>query len=273
VSKLNHVFVAIAMSLPALTFAQVHENAAELLAGDRVRALGQQVERPPAPQGEAPRLPDGTPDLNGLWVGGGVVGDMALFLKEGEEILMLPEAQAIKDARTARDNPQYWCLPMGVARTTPYPFRVIQNYTHQDATHLFILHEGNIHSYRQVFMDGREHPEYLDPTWYGHSIGWWEGDTLIIDTIGFNGKSWQDNQGYPITEQLHSVERWTRTSLGELRREVTIDDPGSYEQPFTLEFTAQLAQPGDELMEYICQENNQFGIAGGHTNPYGEPAQ
>ncbi|MDH3508227.1 MAG: hypothetical protein OEQ25_13925, partial [Gammaproteobacteria bacterium] len=79
--------------------------------------------------------------------------------------------------------------------------------------------------------------------------------------------------GYPITEQLHSVERWTRTSLGELRREVTMDDPGAYEKPFTLEFTAQLAQPGDELMEYICQENNQFGIAGGHTNPYGEPAQ
>jgi len=242
------------------------------LAGQRVGALGQEVTRPPAPMGAVPRLPDGTVDLNGLWVGGGAVQDIAPALKEGEEILLLPEAKAVMDARTPSDNPQYWCLPMGVARTTPYPFRIVQNYTHKPATHIFILHEGNIHSYRQIFMDGRSHPDDLDPTWYGHSIGWWEGDTLVVDTIGYNGKAWYDNQGYPATEQLHSVERWTRTDLGHLVREVTIDDPGAYEKPFTLQFEARLAQEGDELMEYICQENNQFGIAGGFSNPYAEPA-
>jgi hypothetical protein len=87
------------------------------------------------------------------------------------------------------------------------------------------------YSYRQVFMDGRQHPAELDPTWWGHSIGRWDGDTLVIDTVGFNGKSWFDNKGHPHTERLHTIERWTR--------------------------------PGDELMEYICQENNQYGIAQG----------
>ena len=270
-SELKLCLATVAIVLPALGIAQVQENAAELLAGERVGALGQSVDRPPPAEGAAPRLPDGTPDLNGLWIGGGAVQDIAPALMEGQEIVMTPEGEAIKAMRTPEANPQYLCLPMGVARTTPYPFRIVQNYTHTDATHLFILHEGNIHSYRQIFMDGREHPEYLDPTWYGHSIGWWEGDTLVIDTIGYNGKSWFDNQGYPSTEQLHSIERWTRTSLGELRREVTIDDPGAYEKPFTLEFTARLAQPGDELLEYICQENNQFGIAGGYLSPAAEP--
>ena len=105
---------------------------------------------------------------------------------------------------------------MGVPRSTPYPFRFVQNYTHKKPTHIFILHEGNIHSYRQIFMDGRKHPAELDPTWFGHSIGWWEGDTLVIDTVGFNDKFWFDRQGTPHTEQLHTIERWTRSNLGTL---------------------------------------------------------
>ena len=72
---------------------------------------------------------------------------------------------------------------MGVPRSTPYPFRFVQNYTHKAPTHMFILHEGNIHSYRQIFMDGRKHPAEIDPTWFGHSIGWFDNkDTLVIDT-------------------------------------------------------------------------------------------
>ncbi len=97
---------------------------------------------------------------------------------------------------------------------------------------MFIVHEGNIHSYRQIFMDGRKHPAELDPTWFGHSIGWWEKDTLVND--------------------------------------VTIDDPGAYSKPWTAKLPARLS-PGDELMENICQENNQFGIAGGHANPFAQP--
>jgi len=141
---------------------------------------------------------------------------------------------------------------------------MIQTPTHRKATHIFILQEGNIHSYRQIFMDGRQHPKELDPTWWGHSIGHYEGDTLVIDTVGFNDKAWFDNKGHPHTEQLHTIERWTRIDEGHMTVEVTMDDPGAYTKPWTVKFQARLTGlPGDELMEYICQENNQYGIAQG----------
>ena len=234
-------------------------------------ALGQEVRRPPAPTGPAPRLPDGTIDLDGLWNGGGPVNDIAQGLKPGETIQLLPAAKALMADRATRetDDPHLWCMPMGVPRSTPYPFRFVQNHTHKAATHMFILHEGNIHSYRQIFMDGRKHPAELDPTWFGHSIGSWEGkDTLVIDTVGFNDKFWFDRKGTPHTEQLHTTERWTRPDLGRLVNTVTIDDPGAFSRPFTATFTARLSPPGDEIMEYICQENNQYGVAGGHQNPF-----
>ena len=233
-----------------------------------VAALGQNVKRPPAPTGPVPRLPDGTVDLSGLWVGGGPTGDIEREggLKPGTlDAIMTPAAKKIYASRKEEDNPHYQCLPMGIPRSTPYPFRMIQTPTHKKATHIFILQEGNIHSYRQVFMDGRKHPAELDPTWWGHSIGRYDGDTLVIDTVGFNDKSWFDNKGHPHTEQLHTIERWTRVDEGHMRVDVTMEDPGAYTQPFTVQFNARLTGlPGDELMEYICQENNQYGIAQGY---------
>ena len=237
-----------------------------------VDALGQQVKLPPAPTGPAPRLPDGTIDLgDGIWIGS--TGSLAQGLPRGESLPLLPAARAHKAERARRptDDPHLWCLPMGVPRETVYPFRFVQNYTHRKPTHLFVLHEGNIHSYRQFFMDGRTHPAELDPTWFGHSIGWYDKDTLVIDTIGFNDKFWFDRDGTPHTEQLHTIERWTRVDMGRLVNEVTIDDPGAFSRPFTVTFNARLSPPGDEIMEYICQENNQFGIAGGHNNPFTGP--
>jgi len=234
-----------------------------------VNALGQEVKRPPAATGPTPRLPDGTVDLNGLWSGGGPVGSIGQGLKQGETLPLLPAAKALMDTRIESDDPHLWCLPMGVPRSTPYPFRFVQNYTHKAPTHVFILHEGNIHSFRQIFMDGRKHPAELDPTWFGHSIGWFDNkDTLVIDTVGFNDKFWFDRQGTPHTEQLHTIERWTRVNEGTLRNEVTIEDPGAFSRPFTTTWTARLQAPGDEIMEYICQENNQYGVAGGHENPF-----
>jgi hypothetical protein len=234
-----------------------------------VNALGQEVRRPPSPTGPAPRLPDGTVDLNGLWSGGGPVGSIAQGLPKGETLPLLPAAKTLMASRIESDDPHLWCLPMGVPRSTPYPFRFVQNYTHKAPTHMFILHEGNIHSYRQIFMDGRKHPAELDPTWFGHSIGWFDNkDTLVIDTVGYNDKFWFDRQGTPHTEQLHTIERWTRINEGTLRNEVTIEDPGAFSGPFTTTWTARLQAPGDEIMEYICQENNQYGVAGGHQNPF-----
>ncbi len=267
VRKLLVVTGVVAMTLPLLGQGRGGGANDGPLGG--VGALGQRVARLEAPTGPAPRLPDGTVDLNGLWAGGGSLGNIASGLPEGETLPLLPLAVTVMELRALNmtDDPHLWCLPMGVPRTTPYPFRFLPNYTHEPATHMFIVHEGNIHSYRQIFVDGREHPEFLDPTWFGHSIGSWDEDTLVIDTVGFNDRFWFDRRGHPHTEQLHTIERWTRVDLGHLDNEVTIDDPGAYSRPWTAKFTAVM-RPNDELMEYICQENNQYGTAGGHTNPY-----
>jgi hypothetical protein len=101
----------------------------------------------------------------------------------------------------------------------------------------------------------------------GHSIGWWEKDTLVIDMVGYNDKSWFDHVGTPHTEQLHTTERWTRLNKSSMVNVITIDDPGAFSRPFTLTFNARLAPPGDELMENFCQENNQYGSAGGRERP------
>jgi hypothetical protein len=204
----------------------------------------------PAPQGPTPRLADGHPDFSGVWQGGGPVGDLAQGLAKGETIPLLPAAKALMDQRQSKDDPEANCLPTGIPRVAPYPWRIVQT-----PTHVFFLFEGNIHSYRQIFMNGK-HPADPDPTWYGHSIASWDGDTLVVDTIGFNDKFWFDFRGHPHTEQLHTIERYTRKDLGTLENKVTIIDPGDYSKPFTLTFTARL-RPNEELMEYICQENQQ----------------
>ena len=126
----------------------------------------------------------------------------------------------------------------------------------QSATHMFFLFEGNIHSYRQIFLDGRKHPADPNPTWYGHSIGRWEGDTLVVDSVGFNDRFWFDFAGHPHTEQLHIIERYRRPDVDRLDYEITVEDPGAYTKPFTL-YGHSTYQHGDELMEYICNENNK----------------
>jgi hypothetical protein len=122
-----------------------------------------------------------------------------------------------------------------------------------------MLQEGNAHSFRQIFMDGRKHPDDPSPTWFGHSIGHWEGNTLVVDTIGLNDKFWLDSAGTPHTEQLHLIERFTRPDYNTLQRVVTIDDPGAFTKPFEVTYTAKLGDPDSEIIEYFCIENNQWG--------------
>ena len=206
--------------------------------------------RDTTPHGPTPRLPDGHPDLSGVWQGGGPVGDLAQGLAKGETIPLLPAAKALMDKRQSKDDPEANCLPTGIPRIAPYPWRIVQT-----PTHIFFLFEGNIHSYRQIFMDGK-HPADPDPTWYGHSIGSWDGDTLVVDTIGFNDKFWFDFAGHPHTEKLHTTERYRRPDYSHLDFEVVIDDPGAYTRPFTMYGHSPLMENA-EIMEYICNENNQ----------------
>jgi hypothetical protein len=159
-------------------------------------------------------------------------------------------------------TPSNQCWPGGV----PYVFWDFLMQMFQEPDQITMIYrQGN--EVRRVRMNTR-HPAVVTPSWYGDSVGRYEGDTLVIDTVGFNDKFWFDRQGTPHTEQLHTTERWTRVNEGTLRNEVTIEDPGAYSRPFVTTWTARLAAPGDEIMENICQENNQFGVAGGHENPF-----
>ena len=216
-----------------------------------------------------PRLPDGKVDLTGPWVGGGAIADIERDggLKPGE-LPLLPWAKALRDKRRSQDDPYTVCLPMSVLRTNPYPWKFAMSYTAKGLTHIYILHElMDAGAHRVVYMDGRTHPDDPPPTWEGHSIGRWEGDTLVVDTVGFNDKFWFDRRGTPHTEQLHIVERYTRPNYGTLVTQATLDDPGALAHPVQLTFTSRLLRPDrqtgvGDLMEFICNEDNQYGAAG-----------
>jgi len=251
VRKLLVVSVLLATALPLLAQTQTGGAAAGVETVNTAR-------RAKPPTGPVPRLPNGQVDLNGVWVGGGPINDLEKDggLKPGEiDSLMLPWAKELMSKRDVTLEPHNQCLPMGVPRVTPFPYRFLQNYTDKAPTHLFILHEGNIHTYRQIFMDGRKHPAELDPTWFGHSIGWYEGDTLVIDTVGFNETFWLDRRGLPHTNQMHVTERFTRTDQATIKYETLVDDPGAYTEPWKGGFNLRW-EAGTELFEYVCQQAN-----------------
>jgi hypothetical protein len=216
-----------------------------------------------------PRLPDGTIDLTGPWVGGGTIADIERDggLKPGE-LPLLPWARELREKRQSQEDPYTACLPMSVLRTNPYPWKLAMSYTPKGLSHIYILHElGDAGGHRVVYMDGRKHPADAIPTWTGHSIGWWEGDRLVVDTVGFNDKFWFDRRGTPHTEQLHIVERYTRPNYGTLVNEATLDDPGALARPVNLTFRARLLRldprtGAGDLLEFICNEDNQYGSAG-----------
>jgi len=197
------------------------------------------------PKGPVPRHADGRPDLSGVWLrqGGG--------MPKGDAMPpALPETLQRMRALNVKDDPQAHCLPIVWPRGNPYPFRLVET-----PTHFFILEEA-MHGFRQIFVDGRSHPADVEPSWMGHSVGRWDGDTLVVDTVGYNDLSWLDGQGHLHSDRMHTIERFTRRDLGSMAIEFTVDDLGAYARPFTLTFTASL-MPGQELMEYICEENNQ----------------
>jgi hypothetical protein len=230
---------------------------------------------PTVPDSEAasrpvPRLPDGTVDLTGPWVGGGSNVDIEL---EGGftpgELPLLPWARELRDKRDKKDEPYTACLPMGVPRVNPYPWKFAMSYTAKGLSHIYVLHEtGDAGAHRVIHMDGRPHPADPIPTWFGHSIGRWDGDTLVVDTVGYNDKFWIDSRGTPHTEQMHTVERYTRVNWGRLRHVFLLEDPGAFSRPVQVTFTARLLRAdlktgGGELMEFICLEDNQYGAASG----------
>jgi hypothetical protein len=216
------------------------------------QSLASLANRRSDPAGAAPRTADGKPDLSGLWgPDRNFIYDITSALKPGEGLPLQPWALKTTQERMSKDDPEANCLPAGVPRMAPYPWKIVQT-----PTLIVFLYEGNIHTYRQVFLDGRAHPKDADSTWYGDSTGKWEGDTLVVDTVGFNDKFWFDFAGHPHTEKLHVIERYRRPIFGRLDFEVVIDDPGAYTRPFTLIGHSPL-MTNTEILEYICNENNQ----------------
>jgi hypothetical protein len=162
------------------------------------------------------------------------------------------------NARTlSKYDPEGYCLPPGGPRlmATPFPMEFIQL---PEEGRVIMIFEGGAHIWREVFTDGRPHPApdtMPGGSYMGHSVGRWDGDTFVVDTVGFNEGSWLDQWGHPHTEQLHLVERFSRPNKNTLRYEATIDDPGAYTKPWTIAWDVPWAAR-QELREYICQENN-----------------
>jgi hypothetical protein len=238
-------------------------------------------EVPRTPGGEpdlnapAPRTADGKPDFSGVWQGANVLGggqpsapepvagppvagflDVAQNIEEG--LPLRPEAKALLEMRRAgegKDNPEAHCLPMGIMQfhTQGAPRKIIQT-----PRVLVILYEASM-GIRQIFTDGRALPaDDAQPWWYGYSVGRWDGDTLVVETTGLRDDGWLDVFGTPLTDAAKLTERFRRVSYGRMEIDVTVDDPKAYTRSWTVRVNQRIL-PGEELIEFVCLENQRFG--------------
>ncbi len=204
----------------------------------------------------APRTSDGKPDLSGLWnmnAGPGHLANVTADLKPGE---IRPWAEALYKRRLGdlgKDDP--WtekCLPAGprvILTGANGPSRITQT-----PQLIVILYEDL--TYRQIFMDGRTLPSDPNPSWMGYSVGHWDGDSLVVESTGFNDRSWLDMGGHPHTEALRTTERFRRTSFGHMDFQVTFDDAKAYTRPWTISFGVNFVAD-TSMLEYVCAENEK----------------
>jgi hypothetical protein len=220
---------------------------------------GGRGQRANAPAPPAPRRADGRvaftppPGQPELWVG----GITNFTSKDGTPLKVpyQPWTQGVsQDRRQNQLEPHTRCKPSGGPRQflTPYGVEFVEL---PDLQRILIMDVGGPHTFRIIHMDGRPHPKNLQPDYYGHNVGRWEGDTLVVDSTGYNEKFWFDRGTFPHTEKLHLIERFTRTDMNTMRYEITVDDPLAYTEPWTGVFNLR-RMPGEELFEYVCQENN-----------------
>jgi hypothetical protein len=243
------------------------------------RSQAQDGPRPPSAtqSAPAPRWPDGrvsftgTPEHVGNWEG---PADGTIFFNIVNGQRVVPRASLAsnvnvtdipfqpwareqymqRQANLTADDPHTRCKPSGGPRFwhTPYGIEVLDlPETHE----VIFLGVGTPHSWRIVYTDGRPHPKDLKPSWYGHAVGSWQGDTLVIDSVGYNDRAWLTREGVPHTTQLHLIERLSRPSFNTLRYEATVEDPGAYTATWSGGWNLRWS-PGNEPFDYLCQENN-----------------
>lgn len=209
-----------------------------------------------------------TPDLSGVWDRGEKAQMVSYVLSDlsgikGDNPPMTPWAEArfeqtkpsqgIRASDHPNDTTTFQCMPPGLPRIymEPHPMQILQT-----PGRVVMLFEFD-HFFRTIYTDGRDHPKDLDSTWMGNAIGHWEGDTLVVDTIGFNDKTWIDRAGHPHSDQLHLVERIRRIDHDTLQDDMTIEDPKAYTKPWNTRKMFKL-RPDWELLEDVCEGQGDY---------------
>lgn len=200
----------------------------------------------------APKTPGGKPDLSGVWQlnAGNYVFDVTAELKPGEVQKWAQDVYQQHLEALGKDRWSVTCLPGGPALGLDKQIAKIV----QMPGLLVILYEDL--TYRQIFLDGRALARDANPTWMGYSTGKWEGEALVVESAGFNDRTWLDYLGHPHTEALRITERYHRNDYGHISLETTYNDPKTYSRPWTIRTTLTLAV-NSELLEYVCAENER----------------
>ena len=203
----------------------------------------------------APMTADKKPDLSGMWrpPNARYLGNLAA---DGIEVPMTPWAAGVfreRQANSGRDRPSAGCLPHSVTDFDAHftPRKIIQ------IPGLIVMLFENYHTFRQIFTDGRPLPVDPEPSWFGYSVGRWEGATLIVDTTGIHEKTWLDDAGHPHSDALHIIERFRRTDFGHMDVQITIDDPKAYSKPWGVSF-GWVYMPDTDLLDWVCENNKWF---------------
>jgi len=203
-----------------------------------------------------PRTADGKPDLSGVWtrISPKYARDIAADLKPGE---VQPWAEALLQQRKEdfqRDYMNAICVPLGPGYNTAAQSTGVEMMKIVQTPAIIVILNPDL-TYRQIYLDGRKLESNPNPSWMGYSVGHWEGDTLVVETNGYNDKTWLDHDGHPHTEALRTTERYRRTNFGNLEMEETLSDPGAYAKSWTVKVRAELAADM-EMLEWVCNESS-----------------